>query len=60
MKYNRHYYRLHLKDDRYIQFIDYEYMRSWWMTHAKTGLLSHVEVIDISKEELNELGVGTD
>jgi len=51
MKYDRHYYRLHLKDGRSIQFLDYEYMRSWWMVHAKTGLLDNVEVIDLPESD---------
>lgn len=55
MKYDRHYYRLHLKDGRYIQFLDYEYMRAWWMTHAKTGLLDTVVVIDLTEEVLKEV-----
>jgi hypothetical protein len=47
MKYDRHFYRLHLKDGRIIQFLDYEYMRAWWMAHSHTGLLDKVEVIDL-------------
>lgn len=55
MKYDRHYYRIYLKDDRYIQFLDYEYMRAWWMAHKKTGLLSHVDVIDMTEEILKQI-----
>ena len=39
-------YTIVLKDGREFNFADYEYMKAWWMTHAKTGLLSHVEVRD--------------
>lgn len=42
------YYRLYLKDGRAVDFIDYEYMRSWWMAHSHTGLLDKVEVKDVS------------
>ena len=30
-------------------FEDYEFMRSWWYAHARTGLLSHVTVEDIEE-----------
>ncbi|QIN96848.1 hypothetical protein [Synechococcus phage S-N03] len=41
------YYRLHLKDGRTFDFLDYQYLKAWWMTHAKQGLLHVVEVLDV-------------
>ena len=47
--YDRHIYRVYVKDGRYIDFHDYEYMRAWWMTHAKQGVLHKVEVLDVDE-----------
>ena len=47
--YDRHGYIVHLKDGRMFPFEDYEFMRSWWYAHARTGLLSHVTIEDIEE-----------
>jgi len=54
----KQHYMIVLKDDRTFTFKDYEYMKSWWATHAKSGLLEFVEIIDYceeinSKESIN-------
>lgn len=51
MNYDRHYYLVHFKDGRTIQFEDYEYMRSWWMKHAHQGHFDHVTVHDVKKRK---------
>ena len=50
MIYDRHFYRIYLTDGRFFDFLDYEYMRAWWMHHKHTGLLSTTEVIDVTEE----------
>ena len=49
--YDRHYYTIHLKDDRSIDFEDYEYMRSFWMAHSHQGILDRVTVHDVKQSK---------
>lgn len=44
--YDRHTYRLHLTDGRYIDFDDYEQMYATWFQNANM-FLKTVEVLDI-------------
>ena len=55
MNYTRHYYRLHLNDGRFFDFLDYEYMRAWWMHHKGTGFLYSVEIKDITGDVLERI-----
>ena len=56
MKYDRHYYIIHFNDERQMKFEDYEYLRSFWMTHAKQKLFSHVTIHDVKKKEAKGFG----
>ena len=44
--YDRHTYKLHLKDGRTTIFHDYEQLRAYWMQTNQIMGLSHVEVLD--------------
>ena len=44
--YDRHIYRLHSTDGKYMDFDDYDMLRSSWFQTAKQ-FLSHVEILDV-------------
>ncbi len=47
--YDRHIYRLYSTDGKYMDFEDYDLLRSVWFQTA-SQFLSHVEVIDKRKQ----------
>jgi len=47
--YDRHIYRLHLTNDKCVDFDDYDMLRATWFQTAKQ-FLSHVEIIDVQEK----------
>ena len=47
--YDRHIYRLHLTDGRYVDFEDYENLHATWFQTAKM-FLNSVEVLDVKQK----------
>ena len=47
--YDRHIYRLHLIDGRYVDFEDYEDLHATWFQTAKM-FLNSVEVLDVKQK----------
>lgn len=53
--YDRHNYRVVLKDGRSAVLEDYEHVRAFWFEY-ESKLLSHVEVIDEVKQPVKGFG----
>jgi len=55
--YNRHHYRLYLKNGKNIIFEDYEEAQAYWFTYSQVpDYLDVIEVIDKPKEKVKSKG----
>ena len=55
--YDRHHYRVHMKNGNYIDFDDYMNVQNFWFEYSKQ-FLSHVQILDIQnkKQKKNNRG----
>lgn len=57
LPYDRHTYRLHLKNGKFINFEHYEEVQAYWFTHNQIPeYLNVVEVLDKRKEKVKTKG----
>ena len=50
LPYDRHIYRVHMKNGKYLDFDDYMNVQNVWFQYAKQ-FLSHVEILDIQNKK---------
>jgi hypothetical protein len=58
--YDRHHYKLYLKNGKVLKFDDYEEAQAYWFNYSQVpDYLDVIEVIDKPKEKVNSKGFGS-